>query len=49
MKHPTFTIIGGTGDYSDLVGVTGEATSQWQVKRNGDIRVYRTLTGSIIR
>lgn len=42
-----FTIIEATEAHSGLVGISGSASGYAEVKRNGDITVYHTLTGSI--
>ncbi len=42
-----FTIIDGSGDYVDLVGISGPALVEWQYKPNGTVKVYHTLTGSV--
>jgi len=43
----SFTIIEATGALSELVGISGSVSGYAEVKRNGDITVYYTLTGSI--
>jgi hypothetical protein len=42
-----FTVIDGSGDYVDLVGISGSAVAEWRFSQKGNTRVYHTLTGSI--
>jgi hypothetical protein len=41
-----FVIFDATGDYADLIGVTGIYTAESEVRRNGDIITYLVLMGS---
>ena len=43
----SFTIIDGSEDYVDLVGISGSAVFEWEYKQKGNDRVYGTLTGSL--
>jgi hypothetical protein len=42
-----FVIFDATGDYADLIGVTGIYTGESDVRPNGDIITYIVLTGSV--